>query len=142
MQQVKQKKKCVRSVFIRETDYRKLKTQAYACGYTNVSWDPISIHEIGKKIVILTLKDELRNTDPFLSDREVKDKWYPKWNIHDPEYSARLYITHLRKSGKLYDTGYVNYSWLYENDNIYIRYRKDSKWTRMGLATLERDYEI
>ena len=139
----KTQKKLIRTVFIRETDYlKKLKGQAFFCDYTHVSWEPISINEIGKKIVIMTLKDELRNTDPFLSIKEKRDKWYTQWDIHNPEYSARLYITHLCKSGKLYDSGYLKYSWLFENDNIYIRYRKDSKWTKMGLARLERVYEI
>ena len=142
------KKLCRRKVFIRQKDFHEqLEKQAYACGYTNAYWKPISLQEVEKEIVLLILKDELQSgSEFFISTRELKAYANPfkKWDLGNLEKSARIYISYAKTRKNLYHEKYSHWSWKYDTDTdrIYIRYRVDQPWIPMGIGVLEREYEL
>jgi hypothetical protein len=126
---------------MREKDYLDgYKRLALKTGYTSVSFKPISMEEVGKEIIVLILKDELVNVEPYVDDKEFKRKVFNLHKIDNLEF--RKYISYLLKKTVLYKNDYFKQDWIIENDNVYVRYRKNTKYSKLGIVTLEREYEI
>lgn len=135
------KKICRRKTIIRERDFRTiLKSQAYAAGYTNAYWEPLSLDKIGQEMIVLILKEELKEFDPYTSTKENK-KYVHIWKKLDNE-QFRIYISYILKKTNVYKKDYFEHQWKLEDDKIFMRYRKNTPWGVLGMAVLEREYEI
>lgn len=135
------KKLCRRKTIIRDKDYKNgFEKLAYASGYTNVHWTPISLDSIGKEMLVLILKEQLRDMLPYTTAREDRYRLFSMNDIDNE--NIRIYITYLLKNHIVYNKDYFLYDLKFEDDRLYMRYRKNTPWTVLGVATLEREYEI
>jgi hypothetical protein len=141
------KKTCIRKVAIREKEFNEiLKPQALDCGYTSVEWIPYSMNSIAGEVVFMILKEH-KFDGIFLSDKDLKEHEYnrfpiERWKSDNLEHSSRLYMHYLQYGKKLYNSGYKNWHWKFEDDSIHIRAYKNHVWQKLGLAVLKREYEI
>lgn len=138
------KKLLKRHTFIRERDFKEhLRKEALRWGYHRVWWQPIEVDHILKDIVWLNLQGRDIGDSMFFADREIRDRPdVPTFATSSREAFCRRYIEYLRSSKRLWNPEYRRYSWRWGQNSIDLRYRKDFEWEPMGIAFLERDYEL
>lgn len=135
------KKLCRRKTIIRDRDYLNgYEKLAYSTGYTNVYWTPISLDLASKEILVLILKEKLKGLPIHTTQREDRYRLFSMKDIDNE--NLRIYISYLIKNHHIYNDDYFKYDLKFEGDHIYMRYRKNTPWTVLGIATLEREYEI
>lgn len=134
-----------RRTFCREEDYiRLIRPRCQEVGYHRFSWQPISIHDLKVERTVRILADKPWTWDEFYSGREKYQyvDYNPLPDEQEDRVVARQYISFLQTSNLLYEKKWVNWAWQFENDRIWLRYFSNRSWKVLGVAVLERDYDL